>query len=71
MSNPAVFVYVLNSNLKSLSCLMLSVSLLENGEEGTYDFAFIDADKENYANYYELCLRLVRRNGIIAVDNVS
>lgn len=38
-------------------------------EQGSYDFAFIDADKANYANYYERCLRLVRRGGLIAVDN--
>ncbi len=44
--------------------------LIEEGGAGQYDFAFIDADKENYPNYYECCLELVRPGGLIAVDNV-
>jgi caffeoyl-CoA O-methyltransferase len=44
--------------------------LIAQGRAGEFDFAFIDADKGNYANYYEAALKLVRRGGVIAVDNV-
>ena len=42
--------------------------IAEGGADG-FDFAFIDADKSNYDAYYERCLVLVRRGGVIAVDN--
>jgi len=43
--------------------------LIDNGESGTFDYAYIDADKENYHNYVELCAKLLRKGGIIALDN--
>ncbi len=44
-------------------------ALLRDGAGESFDFAFIDADKENNDAYYEACLRLLRPGGLIAVDN--
>lgn len=44
--------------------------LLNDGFACSFDFIFIDADKTNYLNYYELALKLIRPGGIIAVDDV-
>jgi predicted O-methyltransferase YrrM len=43
---------------------------LKAGEAGSYDLAFIDADKANYAQYYERILKLLRPGGLVLVDNV-
>ena len=45
-------------------------SLIAAGEAGAYDFAFIDAEKTEYADYYERVLELVRPGGLVAIDNV-
>ena len=59
----------------ALGSLDAMLSGEEEGAEGggnaqeSFDFAFIDADKRNYAAYYERCLALLRPGGLVAVDN--
>jgi predicted O-methyltransferase YrrM len=56
--------------LRLAPALETLAALHRDGRDGSFDFAFIDADKSNYDSYYEHALRLVRRGGLILVDNV-
>ncbi len=44
-------------------------ALIDEGRNGSFDFAFIDADKGGYDDYYEKCLRLTRNGGLVVLDN--
>ncbi len=45
-------------------------TLIADGNENGFDFAFIDADKSNYGDYYERALTLLRPGGVMALDNI-
>ncbi|RDD63882.1 O-methyltransferase [Ferruginivarius sediminum] len=57
-------------DLRLAPALQTLDGLIAEGGRERYDFAFIDADKENYDGYYERCLTLIRPGGLVAVDNV-
>lgn len=57
-------------DLKLAPALDTLDQLIEQGESNSFDFVFIDADKQNYTHYYERALSLARRGGLILIDNV-
>ncbi|KAK1318627.1 hypothetical protein QJS10_CPB04g00273 [Acorus calamus] len=69
--------YIKKANVESKIDFIHSKALLvldemlgeEKGEEGTFDFAFVDADKMSYGEYHERLIRLIKVGGLIAYDN--
>ncbi len=51
-------------------CADILAELISQGRAGSFDMAFIDADKPGYAGYFESCLTLLRPGGLMAFDNI-
>ncbi|KAF7705714.1 hypothetical protein HF521_021000 [Silurus meridionalis] len=68
--NPMMVACEQSQFMANLARLVKAKKAIEIGEAETFDFVFIDADKQNYDHYYERSLQLVRKGGIIAIDNV-
>ena len=45
-------------------------AMIDNGDAESFDFAFIDANKDGYEDYYEKCFQLIRPGGVIMIDNI-
>ncbi|MGI9287094.1 MAG: class I SAM-dependent methyltransferase [Pseudomonadales bacterium] len=57
-------------DLRLAPALQTLDAVVAEGRQESFDFGFIDADKENYLSYYERVLQLLRPGGLVAIDNV-
>ena len=59
-----------NKKIKTITKPALDSLIAIKAENLFFDIAFIDADKTNYINYYESVIKLIKKDGLIIVDNV-
>ena len=71
-SNKAKFFYKKANEKKIKQMIKPAIESLKELKDSkqTFDLIFLDADKENYLNYYEICIELIVKKGLIIIDNV-
>ena len=71
-SNKAKFFYEKANEKKIKQIIKPAIESLKELKDSShiFDLIFIDADKENYLKYYDICIELINTNGLIIIDNV-
>ena len=71
-SNKAKFFYEKANEKKIKQIIKPAIESLKELKKSShiFDLIFIDADKENYLKYYDICIKLINTNGLIIIDNV-